>query len=122
MCKSIPLLVPGWKQPIIIGRHAFGDQYRCQDMVIKAPGRVTLKYAPADGSPPQEVEVFNFKNSGGVSLAMYNTDESIRGFAHSCFQYALKKVETESAQQRMRHVCLELSIVHVHEKYHLETL
>jgi isocitrate dehydrogenase len=61
-------------------------------MVIKHPGRVTLKYAPADGSPPQEVEVFNFTSSGGVSLAMYNTDESITGFAHACFQYALKKV------------------------------
>lgn len=84
--------MPGWKQPIVIGRHAFGDQYRCQDMVIKNPGRVTLKYAPADGSPPNEVEVFNFTSSGGVSLAMYNTDESITGFAHACFQYALKKV------------------------------
>ncbi|CAF1449947.1 unnamed protein product [Rotaria sp. Silwood1] len=91
ICKTIPLLVPGWKQPIIIGRHAFGDQYRCQDMVIKNPGRVTLKYAPADGSPPTEVEVFNFTHSGGVTLAMYNTDESITGFAHSCFQYALNK-------------------------------
>ncbi|CAF3203870.1 unnamed protein product [Rotaria socialis] len=91
ICKTIPLLVPGWKQPIVIGRHAFGDQYRCQDMVIKSPGRVTLKYAPADGSAPTEVEVFNFKKSGGVSLAMYNTDESITGFAHSCFQYALAK-------------------------------
>ncbi len=61
-------------------------------MVIKHPGRVTLKYAPTDGSPPTEVEVFNFTSSGGVSLAMYNTDESITGFAHACFQYALKKV------------------------------
>ncbi len=93
ICKTIPLLVPGWKEPIVIGRHAFGDQYRCQDMVIKHPGRVTLKYAPADGSPPKEVEVFNFTNTGGVTLAMYNTDESITGFAHACFQYALKKVE-----------------------------
>jgi len=61
-------------------------------MVIKHPGRVTLKFTPTDGSPPNEVEVFNFTNSGGVTLAMYNTDESITGFAHSCFQYALKKV------------------------------
>jgi isocitrate dehydrogenase len=86
------LLVPGWKQPIIIGRHAFGDQYRCQDMVIKAPGRVTLKYEPADGSSTTEVEVFNFTDNGGVTLAMYNTDESITSFARACFQYALKKV------------------------------
>ena len=92
ICKSIPLLVPGWKEPIIIGRHAFGDQYRCQDMVIKNPGRVTLTYTPADGSPATEVEVFNFASTGGVTLAMYNTDESITGFAHSCFQFALKKV------------------------------
>jgi hypothetical protein len=92
ICKTIPLLVPGWKQPIIIGRHAFGDQYRCQDMVIKNPGRITLKYEPADGSPATEVEVYNFTKSGGVTLAMYNTDESITGFAHSCFQYALQKV------------------------------
>lgn len=90
-------MVPGWKQPIVIGRHAFGDQYRCQDMVIKNPGRVTLKYSPADGSAVQEVEVFNFTKSGGVSLAMYNTDESIIGFGHSCFQYALKKVSRQSS-------------------------
>ncbi|CAF1376774.1 unnamed protein product [Adineta steineri] len=91
ICKTIPLLVPGWKEPIIIGRHAFGDQYRCQDMVIKNPGRVTLKYVPADGSPETEVEVYNFKTTGGVTLAMYNTDESITGFAHSCFKFALEK-------------------------------
>lgn len=64
-------------------------------MVVKSPGRVTLKFAPADGSAPTELEVFNFKNTGGVSLAMYNTDESITGFAHSCFQYALKKVRNQ---------------------------
>lgn len=62
-------------------------------MVIKKPGRVTLKYVPADGSPETEVEVFNFEKTGGVTLAMYNTDESITGFAHSCFKYALEKVE-----------------------------
>jgi isocitrate dehydrogenase len=61
-------------------------------MVIKNPGRVTLKYEPTDGSPATEVEVYNFTNTGGVALAMFNTDESIRGFAHSCFQYALEKV------------------------------
>jgi isocitrate dehydrogenase len=61
-------------------------------MVIKKPGSVTIKYTPADGSPETEVEVHNFTSSGGVTLAMYNTDESITGFAHSCFQYALEKV------------------------------
>ena len=95
------MLVLGWKQPIIIGRHAFGDQYRCQDMVIQNPGLVTLKYTPADGSTPKEVEVFNFTKTGGVSLAMYNTDESIKGFAHSCFQYALKKVRKEDEKKRI---------------------
>jgi NADP-dependent isocitrate dehydrogenase len=128
ICKTIPLLVPGWKQPIVIGRHAFGDQYRCQDMVIKNPGRVTLKYAPADGSPAQEVEVFNFKSSGGVSLAMYNTDESITGFAHACFQYALKKVNPCDNVRTYRCcscsllIHVELSIVHVNEEYDLETV
>ncbi len=119
ICKTIPLLVPGWKQPIIIGRHAFGDQYRCQDMVIKHPGRVTLKYAPADGAPPTEVEVFNFTSSGGVSLAMYNTDESITGFAHSCFQYALKKVKYKFDLEK-KEFCfffIELSIISVNKKY-----
>ena len=91
ICKTIPLLVPGWKEPIVIGRHAFGDQYRCQDMVIKHPGRVTLKYAPADGSPAQEVEVFNFKSSGGVTLAMYNTDESITGFCSLVFSICIEE-------------------------------
>ena len=60
--------------------------------MVKNPGRVTLKYTPADGSEATEVEVFNFKSTGGVTLAMYNTDESITGFAHSCFQFALQKV------------------------------
>lgn len=124
ICKTIPLLVPGWKEPIIIGRHAFGDQYRCQDMVIKNPGRVTLKYAPADGSPATEVEVFNFTSSGGVSLAMYNTDESITGFAHSCFQYALKKVmNTEQIIFiRILSFALELSVIYVNKKYDSQTI
>ena len=109
ICKTIPLLVPGWKEPIVIGRHAFGDQYRCQDMVIKNPGRVTLKYAPKDGSPPTEVEVFNFTSTGGVALAMFNTDESITGFAHSCFQYALKKVGDYTSAIGTRTVSLSLA-------------
>jgi isocitrate dehydrogenase len=90
MCKNIPLCVPGWKKPIIIGRHAYGDQYKAQDMVITKPGRMTLKFTPADGSEANEVEVFQYKG-GGVGLAMFNTDESITGFAHSCFQYAISK-------------------------------
>jgi isocitrate dehydrogenase len=88
--KTIPLCVPGWKKPIIIGRHAFGDQYKAQDLVIKKPGRLTLKFQPADGSEATEVEVYQYK-AAGVGLAMFNTDESITGFAHSCFKYALDK-------------------------------
>jgi len=90
LCKTIPLLVPGWKQPIVVGRHAFGDQYKATDLVIKGPGKFTLSYEPADGSGKQEYTVFNFKGPG-VALGMYNTDESIIGFAHSCFQYAIMK-------------------------------
>jgi isocitrate dehydrogenase len=90
VCKTIPLLVPGWKQPIIVGRHAFGDQYKAQDIVVNKPGRFTMTFTPADGSPKQEVEVFNFKGAG-VALSMYNTDESITGFAHSCMQYAIAR-------------------------------
>ena len=90
ICKNIPLLVPGWKHPIVVGRHAFGDQYRAKDTVIRQPGRLTLNFTPADGSAKQEIEVFNFKGPG-VAMAMYNLDESIIGFAHSCFQYAIMK-------------------------------
>jgi len=88
--KNIPRLVPGWTMPIIIGRHAFGDQYKCTDMVVDKPGTLTMTYTPSDGSEPVEHKVFDF-NGGGVALGMYNTDESIRGFAESCFQVALAK-------------------------------
>jgi isocitrate dehydrogenase len=74
-------------------------------MVIKNPGRVTLTYTPADGSQPTELEVFNFTSSGGVSLAMYNTDESITGFAHACFQYALKKVRSSVISCVFNYMC-----------------
>jgi isocitrate dehydrogenase len=90
VCKNIPRLVPNWTAPIIIGRHAFGDQYRATDTVIKGKGKLTMTFTPEDGSAPQTFEVFNFKGDG-VALAMYNTDESIRGFAQSCFNMALTK-------------------------------
>lgn len=89
--KNIPRLVPGWTAPIVVGRHAFGDQYRATDFVAKGPGKFTMTYTPADGSAKQEFEVFNFPEGGGVGLAMYNTDESIRGFAHSCMAYSLSR-------------------------------
>ena len=87
--KNIPRLVPNWTAPICIGRHAFGDQYRATDFVTKGKGKLTVKFEGEDGTV-QEFEVFNFKNDG-VALTMYNTDESIRGFAHSCFNMALSK-------------------------------
>jgi isocitrate dehydrogenase len=88
--KNIPRLVPGWKKAIIVGRHAYGDQYKCTDFVAKKAGKFELIYTPVEG-PVQKFHVFDFPKDGGVGLAMYNTDESIRGFAHSCFQYSLMK-------------------------------
>jgi isocitrate dehydrogenase len=90
VCKNVPRLVPNWTAPICIGRHAFGDQYKATDFVTKGKGKLTISFTPEDGSAPQTFEVFNFKGDG-VALAMYNTDESIRGFAHSCFNTALQK-------------------------------
>ncbi len=74
LTKTIPLCVPGWKKPIIIGRHAYGDQYKATDIVIKKPGRLTLKFVPQDGTEATELEVFQYK-AGGVGMAMFNTDE-----------------------------------------------
>ncbi|HQV52101.1 MAG: isocitrate dehydrogenase (NADP(+)) [Flavobacteriales bacterium] len=88
--SNIPRLVPGWTKPIVIGRHAFGDQYRATDAVIKGKGKLTMTFTPEDGSTPQNWEVYQFQGSG-VALSMYNTDESIEGFAHSCFNLALAK-------------------------------
>ncbi|CAB1313785.1 unnamed protein product [Coregonus sp. 'balchen'] len=90
ICKNIPRLVPGWTKPITIGRHAFGDQYRATDFVISQPGTFKMVFSPTDGSKGQEWEVFKFPG-GGCGMGMYNTDESISGFAHSCFQYAIGK-------------------------------
>lgn len=87
----VPRLVPGWKKPIIIGRHAFGDQYRAKDMVVPGPGKLQMVFKPADGSTPTEIDVFDFKNGGGVSQTQYNTDESITGFAHASFKLAIDK-------------------------------
>lgn len=89
ICKNVPRLVPNWTKPIMIGRHAFGDQYRATDFVTKGPGKLTLTFEGANGEKIQK-EVYNFKGDG-VALAMYNTDESIKGFAHSCFNMALSK-------------------------------
>ncbi len=89
VCKNVPRLVTNWTAPIIVGRHAFGDQYRATDMIIPGKGKLTMKFVGDDGKE-FEHEIFNFKGAG-VALGMYNTEESIRGFAHSCFNMALTK-------------------------------
>ena len=86
--SNIPKLVPGWVKPIVVGRHAFGDQYRSTDFCPKVPGKFTMSFTPADGSEATNFEVYDFKGAG-VMLAMYNTDESIYGFAHASLTYAL---------------------------------
>jgi isocitrate dehydrogenase len=86
----IPRLVPGWKKPIIIGRHAFADQYRAKDLVVPGDGKLSMVYTPAGGEP-QEIDVFEFKDGGGVALTQFNTEDSITGFAHASFKLALDK-------------------------------
>ncbi|MCF8363219.1 MAG: isocitrate dehydrogenase (NADP(+)) [Prolixibacteraceae bacterium] len=88
--KNIPRLVPGWTKPICIGRHAFGDQYKATDFVTKGKGKLTITFTPEDGSEQQSYNVYDFEGDG-VAMAMYNTDESIRGFAHACMNQALEK-------------------------------
>jgi isocitrate dehydrogenase len=90
LIKNIPRLVPGWKQPICIGRHAYGDQYRATDFVTKGKGKLTITFTPADGSTPQEYHVHDY-DGDGVAMAMFNTDESITGFARACMNQALDK-------------------------------
>ena len=89
ICKNVPRLVPGWTQPIIIGRHAFGDQYRATDFLVPGPGRLTMKFEGADGKVIEH-EVFQFPGSG-VAMGMYNLDDSIRDFAHACLRYGLDR-------------------------------
>lgn len=92
MCKNIPRLVPGWKQPIVIGRHAFGDQYKAIDFVAPSKGSFKLTFTPENGGEVQEFHVYDFQQEdGGVAMGMYNTVESITGFARSCFEFALMR-------------------------------
>jgi isocitrate dehydrogenase len=88
ICRNVPRLVPGWTKPIVIGRHAFGDQYRATDFVVPGSGKLTIRFEPDTGGPVIEHEVFDFPG-GGVAMAMYNLDESIRGFARACFNYGV---------------------------------
>ena len=90
VCKNVPRLVTNWTAPIIVGRHAFGDQYRATDAVFKGKGKLTMTFTPEDGGEVQKFDVYNFEGNG-VGMAMYNTEESIRGFAKSCFNMALSK-------------------------------
>ncbi|MGA7863604.1 MAG: NADP-dependent isocitrate dehydrogenase [Stellaceae bacterium] len=90
VCQNVPRLVPNWTKPIVIGRHAYADQYAATDFVVPGAGKLTMTFTPADGGAPVSRQVFDFKG-GGVALGMYNLDESIRGFARSCFNYALQR-------------------------------
>ena len=90
ICSNVPRLVTTWNKPIVIGRHAFGDQYRATDTTIQGKGKLTMTFTPEDGGEPKSWEVYNFQGDG-VALSMYNTDESIAGFARSCFNLALQK-------------------------------
>ena len=90
ICKNVPRLVPGWTSPIVIGRHAFGDQYRATDFVVPGKGKLTIKFEPEDGSDVIEREVFEFPG-GGVAMSMYNLDDSIRDFARACMAYGIQR-------------------------------
>jgi isocitrate dehydrogenase len=91
LCKNVPRLVRSWTKPIVIGRHAHADQYRATDFVVPGPGRLTIRFEPEGGGAPVSYEVQVYKGGGGVAMAMYNTDESIRGFARACMNYALSR-------------------------------
>jgi isocitrate dehydrogenase len=88
ICSNVPRYVPGWTQPIVIARHAFGDQYRATDFKVPGPGKLTVKFTPDEGGAEIEKEVFHFPSSG-VAMSMYNLDDSIRGFARACMNYSL---------------------------------
>ena len=90
ICRNVPRLVPGWTDSIVIGRHAFGDQYRASELSIPGPGKLTMTFTPADGGAPVTRDVFTFEKPG-VAMSMYNLDESIEGFARACFNYGLQR-------------------------------
>ena len=133
--KSIPRPVPGWKNPIVIGRHAFGDQYRSTDFVAPGPGKLQLVFTPVDGSKPTILDVYDFKGPG-VAMSMYNTDEvrtwiieshelnvpqSITGFAHSSFKMAVeKKLPLVCDQLHGMRPCEPVSTVHEYQEHHYE--
>jgi len=91
ICSNIPRLVPGWTKPIVIGRHAHGDQYKATDFKVPGAGTITMTYTPADGSAPMEFEVVDMPDGGGVAMGMYNFNDSIRDFARASFRYGLQR-------------------------------
>lgn len=91
MCKNIPKLIAGWKKPICIGRHAFGDQYRATDTIITGPGKLKMVFVPGTGEKPLELDVYDFKEGGGMAMTMFNVDESVRSFAQSSMVMAYSK-------------------------------
>ena len=90
ICQNIPRLVPGWTQPIVIGRHAFGDQYRATDFLVPGKGKLSMKWTSEDGSEEIEEDIYNFETSG-IAMGMYNHDESIKDFARACFNYGINR-------------------------------
>ncbi|MGY8994498.1 MAG: NADP-dependent isocitrate dehydrogenase, partial [Rhodospirillales bacterium] len=90
ICSNVPRLVPGWTRPIVIGRHAFGDQYRATDFVVPGKGKLTMRFEPADGTAATDLDIFDFPG-GGIAMGMYNLDDSIRDFARACMRYALER-------------------------------
>ncbi len=88
--ENVPRYVPGWKKPMVVGRHAFGDQYKATDFKVTEPGKLTMTFVPEGGGETQEFEIFDFPSSG-VAMGMYNLDESIEGFARACFNYGLQR-------------------------------
>jgi len=90
ICRNVPRYVPGWTKPIVVGRHAFGDQYRATDIVLQEPGKLTLTFTPDSGASPTHYDVFQFKGAG-VAMGMYNLDASMSGFARACFNYGLSR-------------------------------
>ncbi len=90
ICTNIPKIIPNWTEPIVIGRHAHGDQYRATDFLVPGPGKLTMKFTPEGGGDTMDFEVQNF-DGPGIAMGMYNTDESIYGFARACFNYAVQR-------------------------------
>ena len=110
ICKNIPKLVPSWTDPLIIGRHAFGDQYRATDFTVPGKGKLEIKWTAEDGSDERKYEVFNFPGPG-IALSMYNLDKSIEDFARSCFNYGL--IKKWPVYLSTKNTILKLSLIHI---------